>query len=339
MSASKTDNSERPKPNESKAWTNAGKAEDLLRNHGLWGSNNVKATPEVLKVMFGKGGVLRLLRDAWLTDDKISKFNPMVKSLLGYYNTLKVDIILESFEKVSEEEKGIKDDIDKLRTGVNDLYKSIDNVINDIDSVISNSGINNSLEQNGNLFIEKIEKLKDKATKWYNSTVDNMVRMKNKEEINAREYKKKGIDVLKKFAENVIKNTGASGGVDIYKVDYEKVFNEIKEWVLKWEKSMENSSRLGEESKKKFNEKSIGQNCEDIRNKINSIFQLVKNINRKARKANISLENSTESLRIFCQNCNKEGDKYYKGKQTSWYSFKTNKVKKEASRILSIIQV
>ncbi len=77
------------KVNETKSWTNAGKAEELLKKYKLYGSKEIVATPQTLKVLFGKDGVLRLLRDSWLTRNEVSLFESMTHTLVNGYIQLK----------------------------------------------------------------------------------------------------------------------------------------------------------------------------------------------------------------------------------------------------------
>lgn len=266
------------KTNYSSAWTNAGKAKDLLKKYGLLDSKEVIATPTVLKVLFGKGGVLRLLNDAWLTSNEISYFNSMVKVVLNAYAGLKLYNIQNS----------------------NGLYDEIYNL------QIELSSINwNNLGEWSNYYKKQIRILEYE--------IRNLHLQRNMQNDNAMEHFTRAQEVNSTFKRA--------------QANFEGVQAEIR------------AAKLNKAANKKIEEKiNVINNEKQLFKYVNNITSKIKKIIKTTHTKIEELTGEIKNLEYFCEICNKQGKTYYKQKQVGFLSFKVNKLKKEAARILMIIK-
>ncbi len=334
--------------------TNADKAKKLLEKYGLLqngkGKENVEVSPTILKVLFGKDGVLRLLRDSWTTKEEISLFSSMTDFLVYYYQERKVDYAIRNLKDNSEKfEEESKKAIYDVYGYCHDTYEKIDQAVNKYHNLAKkymDYNINNKENKAVELSIMNL-KLKIREL---NGAISHLNCKKNLESEQIFEL----MDGIKNI-EN-----------DINEACNEFNNNSTGNQGDKLKKVLDGARKINQnerEIEKKTNNIAEIQKCIDVKqNSKNNLLQaynelkttLNKNSNDlKAKLRGIRLEIGANEMLLktyyggyitkakkLCELSNEMGGRYFKEKKktVNFLSFTANKMKLETSRILKSLK-
>lgn len=293
--------------------TNADKAKMLLQKYDLLGAEKVIANDTNLKVLFGKGGVLRLLCDSWTTTEEISMFTSMAKTLIMDYQKNKMDTAFSTNEAVQVQLNKKREDFKQKLSNITKYYKNnVFSIYNKIIEDYNFYGKSNS---------SKIGTL--------SMNIKKKVRSLNKE-IQTLQNEQQNLEAqsnanLTAYTNNVI---NATNNVNKNAQDLANLLDQ----------SMQNKIDANQKKQQITNLSTVKNNLLKYHNEaIKLINGEIKTLNKYIKDSGLTMNRTFNDIEKFCKLCNELGNDYYKQKDTYFFSFTANKMKKEAARILKVL--